>query len=328
VRPFYTLCGNGAEGTSFENVVVIYIAAGRPVIVSSFDEDNDMNIVRGFMFGLDREMQKNKFGKMKRLFLLVMLVSFGGLLFSQPVKEKRMPVTTSDKSALSLYKEGMKYFDDVKLDKAIATFKKALELDPDFFMINYNLAFYYLLNRDPDDFEKYGEAAINCKVKLTDGEEILKSVLVRLKNGQTNSTDLGQKLVEMYPNDPGSYNNLINFQSLAGDSVSMIETIKKAITIAANPAPFYNQLGYAYLTMKQLEKAGEAFDKYIELDPKNPNVYDSKGDYYMFAKKYDKAYESYMKAYFMDSSISHDKAEMARQLFEQSEGKRLEIITM
>ena len=95
-----------------------------------------------------------------------------------------------------------------------------------------------------------------------------------------------------------------------------------------NPAAFYNQLGYAYLTLKQSDKAEEAFDKYIELEPKNPNVYDSKGDFYMFIKKYDKAYESYMTAYSMDPSFSHDKAEMAKQLYEQTEGKKLEIITM
>jgi tetratricopeptide (TPR) repeat protein len=265
---------------------------------------------------------------MKKYYLLLILLSTGIALFSQTVKEKRMPVTTSNKSALSLYNQGMKYFDDVKLDKALETFKKALDQDPDFFMINYNLAFYYLLNRDRDDFEKYAEAAINCKASLSEAEKLLMEALVRLKNGQTNSIDLGKKLVEMYPNDPGSYNNLVYFQSLAGDSVSVVETLKKAIAIAANPAPFYNQLGYAYLTLKQLDKAQDAFDKYIELDPKNPNAYDSKGDYYMYAKKYDKAYESYMKAYFMDSSFSHDKAEMARQLYERTEGKRLDIITM
>jgi len=149
-----------------------------------------------------------------------------------------------------------------------------------------------------------------------------------LQQGRTNVTDLGQKLVEMYPGDPNSFNNLVSFQSLAGDSTGMVETLNKAIKIATNPASFYNQLGYAYLTLKQNDKAEEAFNKYIELEPKNPNVYDSKGDYYMFIKKYDKAYESYMMANSMDPSFSHEKAEMAKQLYEQTEGRKLEIISM
>jgi Tfp pilus assembly protein PilF len=258
----------------------------------------------------------------------MMFLSVGILIYSQPVKGKLMSVTTSSKSALSLYNEAMKYFDEVSLDKALGTFIKALDQDPEFFMANYQMAFYYLLNRAPDDFDKYADAAINCKTKLSDGEELLKDALVRLKQGQINVVDLGKKLVEMYPNDPNSYNNLVYFQSLAGDSTNMVETLKQAIKIADNPAPFYNQLGYAYLTLKQSDKALEAFDKYIELEPENPNVYDSKGDYFIYIRKFDKAYESYMKAYSMNPYFSKYKAEMARQLYEQTEGKKLEIISM
>jgi tetratricopeptide (TPR) repeat protein len=263
---------------------------------------------------------------MKKLSVLIILLSAGIALNSQPVNEKLMPVTTNSKSALLLYNTAMKYLDDVKLDKALDTFKKALDEDPDFFMANYQLAFFYLLNRATDNFVQYAGAAINCKTKLSDAENLMKDALVTLKQGQTNLTDVGKKLVEMYPKDPGAYSNLIYFQSLAGDSTDMVETIKKAITVSTKPAPFYNQLGYAYLTLKQNDKAEEAFNKYIELEPDNPNAYDSKGDYYMFIKDYEKAYVSYMKAYSIDPSFSHDKAEAAKELYEQTEGKRLEII--
>jgi tetratricopeptide (TPR) repeat protein len=265
---------------------------------------------------------------MKRMFLLTMLLLTGTLMFSQPTKDKFMEVTTNSKSALSYYNQAMKYYDDVKLKVALETFKKALTQDPDFFMANYQLAFYFILNRDGDNFNKFADVAINCKTKLSEAEELLKEALIRLQQGRTNVTDLGQKLVEMYPGDPNSFNNLVSFQSLAGDSTGMVETLNKAIKIATNPASFYNQLGYAYLTLKQNDKAEEAFNKYIELEPKNPNVYDSKGDYYMFIKKYDKAYESYMMANSMDPSFSHEKAEVAKQLYEQTEGRKLEIISM
>jgi Tfp pilus assembly protein PilF len=265
---------------------------------------------------------------MKKIFLLIMLFSAGILTYSQPAKDKRMPVTAKSTTALSLYNQAVKYFDDVNLNKALESFEKALDEDPDFFMANYQLAFFYFLNQVPDNFEKYADAAINCKAKLSEAEELLKGALVRLKQGRTDVTDTGKKLVEMYPNDPNSYSNLVYFQSLAGDSSGMVETLNKAVRIAVNPAPFYNQLGYAYITLKQSDKAEAAFDKYIELEPKNPNVYDSKGDYYMYIKNYYNAYVSYMKAYSMDHSFSHDKAEMARQLYEQTEGKKLEIISM
>ena len=265
---------------------------------------------------------------MKKMVLLQIFLLSVQLICSQPAKENMIPVTANSKSSLSLYKQAKKYFDDVNLNKAIETFGLALKQDPDFFMVNYQLAFFCLLNNAVDDFEKYSDAAVNCKAKLSDAEELLRNTLVRLKNGYTDVTDAGEKLVEMYPNDPESYNNLVSFQSLVRDSTGIVETLQKAIKATTSPAPFYNQLGYAYLTLKQSDKAEEAFDKYISLDADNPNVYDSKGDYYMYIKKYDRAYDSYMKAYRMDPSFSHDKAEIARQLYEQTEGKKLQIITM
>jgi tetratricopeptide (TPR) repeat protein len=98
--------------------------------------------------------------------------------------------------------------------------------------------------------------------------------------------------------------------------------------VTGNKAPVYNQLGYVYLGLKQNDKAEECFNKYIELDPKNPNVYDSKGDYYMVTRDYRKAYELYMKAYVMDTSWSVEKARRAKQLYENTEGKKLDVITM
>jgi len=265
---------------------------------------------------------------MKKIILLTLLLVAGLKVFSQPSAGKMIPVTTSSKTALSYYNQAMKYYDDVKLKPALENFKKALEQDKDFFMVNYLLAFYFMLNRDRDNFDEFANAAVNCKAKLNDAEELLKEAITKLQDGHLNITDIGKKLVEMYPYDPVSYNNLISYQSLAGDSTGMIETLNKAIKIAGKPAPFYNQLGYAYITMKQMDKAEEAFNKYIELDPKNPNVYDSKGDFYMFTKKYDKAYESYMTANSMDPSFSSDKAEMAKQMYEKTSGKKLDIITM
>ena len=274
------------------------------------------------------KFNKIKLRKMKKLFLLMVLLLSIIPVFSQSVKVNLIPVTTNSKSALSYYSQAMKYFDDVKLKEGLESFKKALNQDKDFFMADYQLAMYCLLNRDMDSFNKFADDAINCKNKLSDAEELLKDALVRLKQGRVNSVALGKKLVDMYPNDPNSYNNLVSFQSLAGDSTGMVETLDKAIKIAPKPASFYNQLGYAYLTLKQNDKAEEAFDKYIELEPKNPNVYDSKGDFFMYIKKYDKAYESYMMANSMDPSMSHEKAEIAKQLYEQTEGKKMEIISI
>ncbi len=264
---------------------------------------------------------------MKRLISTLVIAAFGIIVFSQS-PGRQMRVTAASGKALSLYAKAMEYYDDVNIEKAKETFDDALREDPDLFMANYQLAMYYLMNESPEEFMRYSEAAINCKSKLDAGEQILREALSALRNGTADVTDLGRKLVEMYPSDPDSYNSLISFQSLTGDIGGMVETIKKAIAVAEDPAPFYNQLGYGYLGLKEEEKAGEAFDKYISLDPMNPNVYDSKGDYFMYVKEYDKAYESYIKAHLMDPSFSEEKARIAKQLYEKEKGRKLQIIPL
>lgn len=263
---------------------------------------------------------------MKRFVFGLVLLCMGAVAW--PQSGKLMPVTTSSKKALASYNEAVGYYDAVNTGKAIEAFNDALREDPDLFMANYQLALYYLMNESPDNFRKYSYAAVNNKAKLSEGEELLKEAIARLRSGSEDVTDIGRKLVDMYPGDPNAYNFLISFQSITNEIEDMVETIKKALTVTRNAAPFYNQLGYAYLSLKQEDKAGEAFDRYIGLDPKNPNVYDSKGDYFMYVKQYDKAYELYMKAHTMDPSFSEEKARMAQQLYEQEKGRRLQVIPM
>jgi len=48
----------------------------------------------------------------------------------------------------------------------------------------------------------------------------------------------------------------------------------------------------------------------------NDNPYDSKGDYFMNIKDYGKAYESFMKAYEIDTLWSYKKAMKAKALYD------------
>jgi tetratricopeptide (TPR) repeat protein len=259
---------------------------------------------------------------MKKLIVLFLFFAVGLLSFCQTAKEDMMPITTTSKSALASYNEAMKCFDDVALTKARDLFIKSVKEDPNFFMANYELSLYYLWFGPLTKFKEYADAAIKCKTKLSPAEELIKSAIVKLKDKQnTDVTEVGKKLVEMYPKDPNSYANLFYFQSFMGDSVGVVETLNKAIKTSDNPAPFYNQLGYVYMRLKQNDKAEAAFNKYIELAPHNPNVYDSKGDYYMNVKEYGKAYETYMKAYALDTAWGLEKAKKAKQLSEVKEVK-------
>jgi tetratricopeptide (TPR) repeat protein len=256
---------------------------------------------------------------MKKLLFVLLVFTVSYLSYSQTGKDDKMSITTSSKSALAFYTEAMKCFNDVSFQKGLDLFLQSLKEDPQFFMANYELSSFYMWFGPPEKFKEYAEGAINCTAKLSPAEELLKSAIVKLKEKKNaDVTDVGRKLVEMYPKDPNSYNNLAYFQLYKGDSLGVIETLNKGLKIAEDQAPFYNLLGYSYMRLKENDKAEAAFNKYIELAPKNPNVYDSKGDFYMNIKDYDKAYETYMKAYAIDTAWGYNKAQQAKKI---SEGK-------
>ena len=107
----------------------------------------------------------------------------------------------------------------------------------------------------------------------------------------------------MYPKDVWTYWFLYTYQNIIRDFNGCAETLKKAREVTGNPAPVYNILGYTYMELGEQSEVAAAFDKYIELAPNNPNVYDSKGDYFMNIKEYRKAYDSYMKAYSLEHMV-------------------------
>ena len=75
-----------------------------------------------------------------------------------------------------------------------------------------------------------------------------------------------------------------------------IEQLKKAPELAPNYSPAYNMLGYAYRQAGDYANAEQAFKKYIELIPNDPNPYDSYAELLLKMGKFDESIEQYRKA--------------------------------
>jgi Putative Zn-dependent protease, contains TPR repeats len=252
---------------------------------------------------------------MKKLFVFFLLLALGLQSFSQLPKDNKMPITTNSKSALAFYNEAITVSENVDFTNFPILLKKSIAEDPEFFIAKYTLALYNLLIGNKQGFNEFASLAITTKTKLSKAEELLKDALKKLiEKTNADVTDIGKELVKMYPDDINAYYQLIWFQMILKDNNGLLETLKKALVITKNPAPIYNQLGYTYMILMQNDNAEAAFNKYIELAPRNPNVYDSKGDYYMHTKEYGKAYETYMKAYAIDSLWGYQKAQKAKHL--------------
>ncbi|MFH1297066.1 MAG: tetratricopeptide repeat protein [Bacteroidota bacterium] len=163
------------------------------------------------------------------------------------------------------------------------------------------------------EFEENALAGIQCDIELSPGEEIQKKALEEwIKNRNSDNSNLGLQLVELYPNDPDALINLGFFYYMNKDYTNAISAFEKA-GLMENLDNVYCgpklaivpicMLGYSYLITEQLDKAKTSFDTYIQLYPDEQNPYDCKADYFMTTKEYDKAYDCYMTAYRIDTTF-------------------------
>lgn len=250
--------------------------------------------------------------------LLIITLMIGlGLSCEPQTQENKIPVTSKSEDAINLYEEAMVLMEKVYFAQALDKFKEALNEDPDFFMPAYRLAFYSLYQQDMESFKKYANQAIQANAKLSEAEELMRSAIEELlENQKADITSTGREIIALYPNDKESYLNHAFYLYFMDDTEGYIQTLNDAMKVTEDAATLYNAPGYAYMKLGRLDEAKEAFDKYLELKPEEPNPYDSKGDYYMEVGDYQKAYDNYMMAMKVDSTwkISLEKATNAKSI--------------
>ncbi|MEW5799815.1 MAG: tetratricopeptide repeat protein [Bacteroidota bacterium] len=95
-----------------------------------------------------------------------------------------------------------------------------------------------------------------------------------------------------------------NYFSRKKDSVNAESEIKKAIEAAPERGGGYKQLGYFYMNQKRYKEAYGQMKKYIDLEPKNPDAYDSYADVLRSHGKFDLAIEKYLLALSIDKNFS------------------------
>lgn len=249
------------------------------------------------------------------------MLVFSSLIFFGCVEEKPasvMPVTTDSELALEFYETGQMAYNQLKLSPAYKSFDSAVKEDPNFFMAHFWMFFI-----SSKESKMSSDQAFKVDAQLNPGEEQLRLALKYLLDGQSEKVEehLGNA-IDLYPSDPDLHKILYILQyHYFKDPDAAIASIKRAVRECPDFPLAYNQLGYAYSELEEFELAEEALDNYIRLAPDQANPYDSKGDYYMETKQYEKAYDSYMKAYEIDSytfGVSKKKAKKAKLLQEKS----------
>jgi tetratricopeptide (TPR) repeat protein len=213
----------------------------------------------------------------------------------------KIPITTSSEEARKEFLAGRDLSEKLRITDSIAHFDKAISLDPNFALAELLRA---NVSPAPKEFFEHLKKAVALADKASDGERLLIQANEAGANGDpTKQKEILEKLVAAYPNDERAHFNLGGYYFGQQDFPQAISHYKRATELAPDYSTAFNILGYAYRQNEAYNDAENAFKKYIELIPNDPNPYDSYAELLLKMGRFDEAITQYNKALSIDSNF-------------------------
>jgi len=231
----------------------------------------------------------------------------GGSKPAQPMPKDvstKLPVTSSSAKARLSFEKAMREFEEYRVPDTLQDLRAATKADPDFAQ-----AFILIsrLTTDPAEQAAARTRAKQLAMKVSPGEQLL----IRWLSGAQESNYLAaiaamNDLLAKYPRDQ-------RLAYLAGDWLMQQQRYEQAVTVLERAVALFpdyaaalNDLAYGYADTGNFEKAFAAMDRYVALEPDQPNPHDSYGEILRMAGKLDAALEQYRMSIRIDPNFGSE----------------------
>jgi tetratricopeptide (TPR) repeat protein len=198
----------------------------------------------------------------------------------------------------------MREFEEYRIAETLQDLRAATKVDP-----NFAQAFILIsrMSQDPAEQAATRKQAKLLAVKVSSGEQLLIRWLGDAQeNNYLAAIAAMNDLLAKYPRDQ-------RLAYLAGDWLMQQFRYEQAVAVlehglALNPdyAAALNDVAYGYADMGNFEKAFAAMDRYVALEPDQPNPHDSYGEILRMAGKLDAALEQYRMSIRIDPNFGSE----------------------
>jgi TolB-like protein/Tfp pilus assembly protein PilF len=218
-------------------------------------------------------------------------------------KERIDKEPTKDVRAYEYYVKGREYYYRYKKEEneqAVALFKQAIEIDPDYALAHAGLAdaYYQRFMRFGfpeaewlDPAIEQAQKAISLDPNLAEGYKALATLYGFVKGWWRKAVEAGQKAVEANPNSALANSSLGQYYLNTGELDKAFRFIKKSIALGPAWAFPCADLGYIYFGLDDPVRAEEWLKKSLELQPDLDWANMAQIEVYLALGEYDKAIE-------------------------------------
>jgi tetratricopeptide (TPR) repeat protein len=254
---------------------------------------------------------------------LTLLVALGCNKASNSVSASsdggKLPVTTASEEARREYLTGRDLSERLQANDSVPHFDKALALDPEFALAELGRANN---SPTPKEFFEHMRKAVALAPKASNGEKLLILANQAGANGLPEiQKEYLDQLLQAYPNDERAQFTVGNYYFGQQQLEEALAHYKKSAELAPAYSQVYNLMGYCLRQKGDYSGSEQAFKKYIELIPNDPNPYDSYAELLLKMGRFDDSIAQYRKALSLDSKFNPSRFGLAADYMYSGQSK-------
>jgi tetratricopeptide (TPR) repeat protein len=215
-----------------------------------------------------------------------------------------LPVTTSSPAARKEFEHAMVDLEALRRADALNDLRAAIKRDPKFAQAQILISH---LTHDPDEQGTSRTHALQLVSQVTPGERLLIRWLAGVQeNNYVPAISAMNDLLAMYPKDHRTAflaGRWLVHQRRYAQGIFVLE---HAVALFSDYPAAINELAYAYAFSGNFEKASALMERYVQLQPDQPNPYDSYGEILRAAGQYDAALDKYRMAIRVDPTFGSE----------------------